>query len=251
MLGNFDFAYGQEVVMHSLSSDDLNGQHGIVLPKSHSAKASEAWDKGRVPVLYRPSGGVATSTQFVGVHALPGDRVLSVKPANLGRYGLKNKPGGEPYKLGERLYWECSKGGAFDPASTCDISVVQDLIKRGADVHWEHPTNGADVLHHAAGQPNVDVIKLLLEEGADPNAAGGALMGALHSTAGNSPAAVKLLLQYGAKTVTDEPMMMGLNGSLIGYARNHVKAIKSATKKKELLECIALMEKAEEENARA
>ena len=59
------------------------------------------------------------------------------------------------------------------------------------------------------------------------------------------------VLQYGAKTVTDEPMLMGLNGSLIGYARNHVKAIKSATKKKELLECIALMEKAEEENARA
>ena len=82
-----------------------------------------------VQLHLRPSGGVTTSQMFVGVQTLPGDRILSVKPGNLGVYGVQNAPG-DAYKLGEELYWECAKGTALQADGACVVDVVRDLAVR-------------------------------------------------------------------------------------------------------------------------
>ena len=239
-LGTFGFSYGQEVILHGLGDADLNGQRAIVLPKSHSTSASAAWDRGRVPVVFRPGGGVAESVMFVGVNTLPGDRILSVKPGNIGVYGVKNASG-DAYKLGEELYWECAKGTMMNPGDACLIDVVQDLIKRGADVQWEHPTNGATILNNACMSDNKNAIQLLLEAGADPNAptdSGGSIFFCLNKS--GSPAKIKLLLEHGAKP--NVPMAMSPM-TCLQMARKMSKSSDSV-KKKEMLECVALMEAA-------
>ena len=242
MLGTYGFAYGQEVLIHGLKDAELNGQRAVVLPKSHSASASEAWDRGRVPVLFRPGGGVATSVMFVGVQTLPGDRVLSIKPGNLGSYGVTNAPG-DAYKLGEELYWECAKGTSLNADDAPVVGVVRDLIERGADVQWEHPTNGATVLNNACMGPCVEAIRVLLQAGANPNApldSGGSIFYCLSNS--GAPAKVKLLLDHGARP---DVLMAWVPMTCLQMARNMSTSSKSdSAKKKEMLECIALMEAA-------
>lgn len=239
-LGTFGFSYGQEVLLHGLSDATLNGRRAIVLPKAHGDTASAAWDKGRVPVAYRPSGGVATSVMFSGVQTLLGDRILSIKPANLGRYGLKNVPGA-PYQLGEELYWECAKGTVLNADDECSASVVRELIGRGADVQWEHPTNGATVLNNACMGLDTEVVRLLLEAGADPNApedSGGSIFYCLNRP--GAPAKIKLLLDHGAKP--NEPMQMSPLTCLT-MARNMSRSNKSsASTKAEMIEVVAILE---------
>ena len=198
---NEDFGYGQIVCIGGLAETALNGQRAVTLPKSHSADARRSWEQGRVPVLYRPSGGIAKVVQFRGVEQLDGDRLLSVRPENLGEYGLNN-PLGVASSLGEQLYWECSRG-VLENSETADLtprtSEVRRLILRGAYVNFEHQTNGASVLNSACMGNNSDVVRLLLDAGADPDFpedSGGSLFYTIDPSSSHRNA--ELLLQYGA-----------------------------------------------------
>jgi len=250
MLGTFGFGYGQTVLIHGLSDLELNGQRAVVLPKAHSDKAREAWEKGRVPVCYRPGGGVATIQIFVGVQALPGDRVLSIKPSNLGTFGLKNVPG-MPFKLGEELYWECAKGTSMQADDAPVPAYVSELIKRGADVSWEHPTNGATVLNNACNGYSIEVIKLLLAAGADPDEpadGGGSIfhcLAAHHQDAQTKIKIMKLLLEHGASAKSFNTTMQTSAVTCLEMARQmSTKSRRTAAQKSEMLECVALMEAA-------
>jgi len=73
-------------------------------------------------------------------------------------------------------------GGKLNPPSTFphsplmsavqfkDIDLINALLKRGADVNWANSI-GTTALQEAItiGEPNVEVIRLLLKAGADPN----------------------------------------------------------------------------------
>ena len=198
---NEAFAYGQIVCIGGLAETALNGQRAVTLPKSHSADARRSWEQGRVPILYRPSGGIAKVLQFRGVEQWAGDRVLSVRPENLGEYGLNN-PLGVASELGEKLYWECSRG-VFENSETANLtprtSEVRRLILRGACVNFEHQSNGGSVLNSACMGNNEDVVRLLLDAGADPDFpedSGGSLFYTINPRSSHRNA--ELLLQYGA-----------------------------------------------------
>lgn len=54
-----------------------------------------------------------------------------------------------------------------------DVQVIHELVKAGADPVGREPDNGNTPLHLAAtilGEQNIDIIKALLDYGADPNA---------------------------------------------------------------------------------
>jgi ankyrin repeat protein len=80
-----------------------------------------------------------------------------------------------------------------------DLRIVQEILDAGVDKDVRDAL-GATALHEAMFQPNVMVVKLLLDNGFDPNAVttrNGYTP--LHiAVAANNVAAAKLLLQYGA-----------------------------------------------------
>ena len=79
------------------------------------------------------------------------------------------------------------------------IDVMKVLLEKGADPHAQGGHHG-NALQAASRFGNIDALKLLLEKGADPNMQGGkdgtALRAALKR---GSEQAVKLLLEYGAR----------------------------------------------------
>jgi len=81
-----------------------------------------------------------------------------------------------------------------------DINMVQDAIKRGADINYRSEVSGATALSMAAYHNNVDMVKLLLAHGANPNIGNliqkqNALMSAINS---NNINILRLLLDKGA-----------------------------------------------------
>ncbi len=46
-------------------------------------------------------------------------------------------------------------------------SIIRELLKRGADVEIKHATRGLTALHLAVKGRKIEIIKLLLEHGAD------------------------------------------------------------------------------------
>ena len=52
----------------------------------------------------------------------------------------------------------------------CDTSMIKALLARGADVNWENEISSAPLVTAVTnGEPDVEVTRLLLEAGADPN----------------------------------------------------------------------------------
>ena len=59
------------------------------------------------------------------------------------------------------LLWEGAKKG--------DTSKVREALEEGADVNSVANNNGSTSLHIASCDGHVEVVKLLLDHGADPN----------------------------------------------------------------------------------
>jgi len=80
-----------------------------------------------------------------------------------------------------------------------DLKSVQEILAAGVDKDVRDAM-GATALHEAMLQPNITVVKLLLDNGFDPNArATKNGYTPLHfAVAANNIAAARLLLQYGA-----------------------------------------------------
>ena len=53
-----------------------------------------------------------------------------------------------------------------------DTSTAKKLIKEGADANSREPAGGWSALHYAARNGNVEIVKLLLSAGAEPNYTG-------------------------------------------------------------------------------
>jgi ankyrin repeat protein len=52
----------------------------------------------------------------------------------------------------------------------CDTGMIKALLARGADVNWENEISSAPLVTAVTnGEPDVEVTRLLLEAGADPN----------------------------------------------------------------------------------
>ena len=58
-------------------------------------------------------------------------------------------------------------------AASCkkvELSCIEQLLQKGADVNYKSKSNGFTSLHYASSSGSVDVVKLLLDKGADINA---------------------------------------------------------------------------------
>ena len=79
--------------------------------------------------------------------------------------------------------------------------IVEFLLKNGADVHLAaRNAQKVTALHAGASRGGAEIVKLLLESGADPNAKQERGFVPLHSAAANGNAAVvELLLKHGAR----------------------------------------------------
>lgn len=79
-------------------------------------------------------------------------------------------------------------------------AIVEFLLKNGADVRLSaRNTQKVTALHGAVARRDVEIVEMLLEAGADPNARQERGFAPLHDAAANGSAAlVELLLKYGA-----------------------------------------------------
>jgi ankyrin repeat protein len=70
--------------------------------------------------------------------------------------------------FGGRLYLVDANESLAIAAAEGDISQVRRLLSRGASPNGYGPDGHAPALVYAAGNNNVEIVKLLLEKGADP-----------------------------------------------------------------------------------
>jgi hypothetical protein len=70
--------------------------------------------------------------------------------------------------FGGKLYFVDANESLAIAAAEGDISQVRRLLARGASPNGYGPDGHAPVLVYAAGNNNVEIVKLLLEKGADP-----------------------------------------------------------------------------------
>ncbi len=70
--------------------------------------------------------------------------------------------------LGGRLYFVDANESLAIAAAEGDISQVRRLLARGASPNGYGPDGHAPALVYAAGNNNIEIVKLLLEKGADP-----------------------------------------------------------------------------------
>ena len=106
---------------------------------------------------------------------------------------------------------ETPKGVSFDPQLTqelieewkkppnkVDMSKIQDLIERGADVDAKD-NNGWTPLHWASDSNHIEIAKLLIDRGADVDAKDNWGWTPLHRACGNNALELaKLLIERGA-----------------------------------------------------
>lgn len=57
----------------------------------------------------------------------------------------------------------------LDACRDDDLEKIRELLNQGADVNWRDVLNGSTGLHWATSNGNLAAVKLLLENGADPN----------------------------------------------------------------------------------
>lgn len=79
------------------------------------------------------------------------------------------------------------------------LSLIEQLIQKGADVHYKNTADGLTSLHYASSSGSVDVAKLLIDKGADVNAVDNkGTTPLILAVKKNSLAMVRLLLERGA-----------------------------------------------------
>lgn len=93
---------------------------------------------------------------------------------------------------------------------------ISELLKHGADIHWEHPTFGVTLLHCAvANAQNASITKQLVNAGADVNAQ------LLQAPPGNTSGPLKGMLKSGntplhcALSLNDEENRRAITNTLI------------------------------------
>jgi ankyrin repeat protein len=80
-----------------------------------------------------------------------------------------------------------------------DVGLAEQLLARGADVNADNEWSGSTALHQAAGLGYYDIVKLLLDKGAEVNKTDSRGRTALHDAVAQEDArVVRLLLAYGA-----------------------------------------------------
>lgn len=108
-------------------------------------------------------------------------------------------------------------------ASAGDMEAVQQLIAAGADLHgddYQHPVNTP--IHLAADKNRLEVVRLLLEAGVDPNIRSAINSSTpLHQAAYSAgPEMVRLLIEHGA-----DPNLSNKDGKTPVYLTGNIRAL--------------------------
>src|SRR6266404_4513054 len=109
-------------------------------------------------------------------------------------------------------------------------AIVEFLLKNGADVSLSaRNAQKVTALHGAVARRDVEIVKMLLEAGADPNARQERGFAPLHDAAANGNAAlVELLLKHGA--LADAKTDDGKNPADMAAERGHKEVVKRLRK---------------------
>jgi ankyrin repeat protein len=90
----------------------------------------------------------------------------------------------------------------LDAVENRDVAKIHAVLARGANINAREPINGAFALHYAINWPDLSLVQLLLDKGADVNLADKsgytAPTEAMHIGGPKGTAIIKLLIERGA-----------------------------------------------------
>ena len=107
----------------------------------------------------------------------------------------------------------------FRAAENGDVNTVEEVIKSGRDINARDSEYGNTALIIAAGAGNVEIVKLLLDAGADIGATGFFEITAVRAASGNEHWDIVKLLKN-AKADKDAPLIKAIKNSNIKEVEN-------------------------------
>ncbi|MDF1795888.1 MAG: ankyrin repeat domain-containing protein [Coxiellaceae bacterium] len=135
----------------------------IAIPGINLSKASEHAD-GRTPIAYARSQG------FRGIARLILNALQAVTPAPTRRPPPRPRRQAPPMLAVPRIFQSSESGRLIEACRLGDVKEVMRLIAAAVDVNRLDST-GESPLTIACNQQHVEVVRVLLEAGADPNIA--------------------------------------------------------------------------------